>query len=168
GSLSVPATWPRIWGIWGTTVIRTCVRRSRMPLAAFGRRGRPRGFSRHSRLMRATGSRWAVSSSRSAALWGSWRVRARRSRRSSRPAPMSPTGPAGDQAQAQARAHRTIAKISWRILPLIVLIYFVAYIDRTNVGFAAIGMNRDLGFSVSTYAWGAGIFFVGYLLFEVP
>jgi MFS transporter, ACS family, tartrate transporter len=61
-----------------------------------------------------------------------------------------------------------MAKVSWRILPLVVLIYFLAYIDRTNVGFAAIGMNRDLGFSVSTYAWGAGIFFLGYLLFEVP
>jgi MFS transporter, ACS family, tartrate transporter len=42
---------------------------------------------------------------------------------------------------------RTVAKVSWRLLPLIVIIYFVAYMDRTNVGFAAISMNRDLGFS---------------------
>ena len=63
---------------------------------------------------------------------------------------------------------RTIAKISWRLLPLIVLIYFVAYIDRTNVGFAAIGMNKDLGFTAYMYGWGAGIFFLGYFLFEVP
>jgi ACS family tartrate transporter-like MFS transporter len=63
---------------------------------------------------------------------------------------------------------RTMAKISWRLLPLIVLIYFVAYIDRTNVGFAAIGMNRDLGFTPYMYGWGAGIFFLGYFLFEVP
>jgi len=63
---------------------------------------------------------------------------------------------------------RTIAKVSWRLLPLIVIIYFVAYMDRTNVGFAAISMNRDLGFSAYLYGWGAGIFFLGYFLFEVP
>jgi ACS family tartrate transporter-like MFS transporter len=63
---------------------------------------------------------------------------------------------------------RTIAKVSWRLLPLIVIIYFVAYMDRTNVGFAAISMNRDLGFSAYVYGWGAGIFFLGYFLFEVP
>jgi ACS family tartrate transporter-like MFS transporter len=63
---------------------------------------------------------------------------------------------------------RTIAKISWRLLPLIVVIYFVAYIDRTNVGFAAIRMNSDLGFTASVYGWGAGVFFIGYFLFEVP
>jgi MFS transporter, ACS family, tartrate transporter len=63
---------------------------------------------------------------------------------------------------------RTMAKISWRLLPLIVVIYFVAYIDRTNVGFAASGMNKDLGFTAYVYGWGAGIFFLGYFLFEVP
>ena len=61
-----------------------------------------------------------------------------------------------------------MAKVAWRLLPLIVLIYFIAYIDRTNVGFAAISMNRDLGFSAYLYGWGAGIFFIGYALFEVP
>jgi MFS transporter, ACS family, tartrate transporter len=63
---------------------------------------------------------------------------------------------------------RTMAKISWRLLPLIVVMYFVAYIDRTNVGFAASSMNRDLGFTAYVYGWGAGIFFLGYFLFEVP
>lgn len=63
---------------------------------------------------------------------------------------------------------RTIRKISWRLLPLIIAIYFIAYIDRTNVAFAAIGMNRDLGFSAYIYGWGAGMFFLGYFLFEVP
>jgi ACS family tartrate transporter-like MFS transporter len=63
---------------------------------------------------------------------------------------------------------RTIRRISWRILPLVIAIYFVAYIDRSNVGFAAIQMNRDLGFSAYLYGWGAGIFFLGYFLFEVP
>jgi ACS family tartrate transporter-like MFS transporter len=63
---------------------------------------------------------------------------------------------------------RTIAKISWRLLPLIVVIYFVAYMDRTNVSFAALSMNKDLGFTAYVYGWGAGIFFLGYFLFEVP
>jgi ACS family tartrate transporter-like MFS transporter len=63
---------------------------------------------------------------------------------------------------------RTMVKVAWRIVPLIVLIYFVAYIDRTNVGFAAISMNKDLGFSAYAYGWGAGIFFIGYFFFEVP
>jgi len=61
-----------------------------------------------------------------------------------------------------------MAKISWRLLPLIVVVYFVAYIDRTNVGFAASAMNKDLGFTPYVYGWGAGIFFLGYFLFEVP
>ena len=63
---------------------------------------------------------------------------------------------------------RTIAKVSWRLLPLIVVIYFVAYMDRTNVSFASLSMNKDLGFSAYIYGWGAGIFFLGYFLFEVP
>src|SRR5262249_21386187 len=63
---------------------------------------------------------------------------------------------------------QTMAKVSWRPLPVIISIYFVAYIDRTNVGFAAISMNKDLGFSAYLYGWGAGIFFLGYFLFEVP
>jgi ACS family tartrate transporter-like MFS transporter len=63
---------------------------------------------------------------------------------------------------------RTIRKISWRLLPLIVVIYFVAYIDRTNVSFAALTMNKDLGLSAYIFGWGAGIFFLGYFLFEVP
>jgi MFS transporter, ACS family, tartrate transporter len=63
---------------------------------------------------------------------------------------------------------RTIQKISWRLLPLIVIIYFVAYIDRTNVSFAALTMNKDLGISAYIFGWGAGIFFLGYFLFEVP
>jgi ACS family tartrate transporter-like MFS transporter len=63
---------------------------------------------------------------------------------------------------------KTIAKVSWRLLPLIVVSYFVALMDRSNVGFAALGMNRDLGFSAYVYGWGAGIFFLGYFLFEVP
>jgi MFS transporter, ACS family, tartrate transporter len=63
---------------------------------------------------------------------------------------------------------RTIRKVSWRLLPLIVVIYFVAYVDRTNVSFAALTMNKDLGLSAYVFGWGAGIFFLGYFLFEVP
>ncbi len=63
---------------------------------------------------------------------------------------------------------RTIARISWRLLPLIIVSYLVAYIDRTNVAFAALTMNKDLGISSYVYGWGAGIFFLGYALFEVP
>lgn len=63
---------------------------------------------------------------------------------------------------------RTILKISWRLLPLIVVSYLIAYIDRTNVAFAALTMNKDLGISAYLYGWGAGIFFLGYALFEVP
>src|SRR5260221_4271824 len=67
-----------------------------------------------------------------------------------------------------ALSKRTISKISWRLLPLIIVIYFVAYIDRTNVSFASFGMSKDLGLTSYIYGWGAGIFFLGYFLFEVP
>ncbi len=63
---------------------------------------------------------------------------------------------------------RTIAKVSWRLLPLAALAYCVAYIDRTNVSFAALTMNKDLGLTAYIYGWGAGIFFFSYFLFEIP
>jgi MFS transporter, ACS family, tartrate transporter len=63
---------------------------------------------------------------------------------------------------------RTIAKVSWRLLPLIVVLYCIAYVDRTNVSFAALTMNKDLGLTAYVYGFGAGIFFVGYFLFEIP
>lgn len=63
---------------------------------------------------------------------------------------------------------KTVLKISWRLLPLIVVSYLMAYIDRTNVAFAALTMNPDLGISAYMYGFGAGIFFLGYALFEVP
>src|SRR5579862_8064179 len=55
-----------------------------------------------------------------------------------------------------------------RLVPFLILCCFVAYLDRVNVGFAALTMNQDLGLSPLAYAWGAGIFFIGYFLFEVP
>jgi len=60
------------------------------------------------------------------------------------------------------------AKISWRLIPYMFLLYIVAYLDRVNVGFAAIDMQRDLGFSNTVYGAGAGIFFLGYGLCDLP
>jgi ACS family tartrate transporter-like MFS transporter len=68
----------------------------------------------------------------------------------------------------QAIEQRTIAKISWRLLPLVAVAYCVAYIDRSNISVAALTMNKDLGFSAYLYGWGAGIFFFGYFVFEIP
>ena len=55
-----------------------------------------------------------------------------------------------------------------RLIPFLFLLYIVAYLDRVNVGFAALQMNQALGFSATAYGLGAGIFFVGYFLFEIP
>ena len=63
---------------------------------------------------------------------------------------------------------RTIAKVSARLVPFLILCYFVAYLDRVNVGFAALTMNKDVGLSASAFGFGAGIFFLAYFLFEVP
>jgi ACS family tartrate transporter-like MFS transporter len=63
---------------------------------------------------------------------------------------------------------RTIAKVTSRLVPFLILCYFVAYLDRVNVGFAALTMNKDLGLSSSAFGFGAGIFFLAYFLFEVP
>jgi MFS transporter, ACS family, tartrate transporter len=62
----------------------------------------------------------------------------------------------------------TIRAISWRLIPFLGLAYFLAYLDRVNLGFAALTMNAELKFSPTTFSWGAGIFFIGYFLFEVP
>src|SRR6201982_2509836 len=69
---------------------------------------------------------------------------------------------------AQTIEHRTIARVSWRLLPLVALAYCIAYIDRSNISFAALTMNKDLGFSAYISGWRAGIFFFGYFLFEIP
>src|SRR5947207_14923757 len=61
-----------------------------------------------------------------------------------------------------------MARVRRRQIPFLFLLYIVAYLDRINVGFAALQMNQALGFSARTYSVGAGIFFVSYALFEVP
>ena len=63
---------------------------------------------------------------------------------------------------------RTIAKVSKRLVPFLIVCYFIAYLDRVNVSFAALTMNQDLGLSQTAFGFGAGIFFLAYFLFEVP
>lgn len=70
---------------------------------------------------------------------------------------------------ARADAERAvIKKVAWRFLPVLILGYLLNYMDRTNVGFAALTMNKELGLSASQFGFGAGIFFLAYSLFEVP
>ncbi|MGH6735480.1 MAG: MFS transporter [Methyloceanibacter sp.] len=70
----------------------------------------------------------------------------------------------------QDHRHRdaAVAKAARRLIPFLGLCYVVNFLDRVNVGFAALHMNEDLGFSPAVYGFGAGIFFVGYILFEIP
>jgi ACS family tartrate transporter-like MFS transporter len=63
---------------------------------------------------------------------------------------------------------RVIAKVGWRLAPLLMAGFLVAYLDRVNVGFAALTMNREMGFSPEFFGWAAGVFFIGYCLFEAP
>jgi len=63
---------------------------------------------------------------------------------------------------------RTQRKITLRLLPFVLLLYITAYIDRVNVGFAGLSMTKDLGFSNEVFGFGAGIFFFGYCLLEIP
>src|SRR5260370_1789271 len=63
---------------------------------------------------------------------------------------------------------RLFSKISWRILPFLMLCYVIAFLDRINIGYAQLQMKQTLTFSDATYGFGAGIFFIGYFLFEVP
>jgi len=76
--------------------------------------------------------------------------------------PQSARGIAADVERA------TLAKVTRRLLPFLFLLYIVCFLDRVNVGFAALQMNQDLGFSPAVYGFGAGVFFLGYVLFEVP
>src|SRR3954470_14757700 len=67
-----------------------------------------------------------------------------------------------------ARGRAVLRKATWRLIPFLFLLYVVAYLDRVNVGFAALQMNDALGFNAAVYGFGAGIFFLGYFLFEIP
>src|SRR3954466_3962713 len=77
--------------------------------------------------------------------------------------PTTTAGPAADEL-----ATRTRRRTFLRIAPYLTLLYIVAYLDRVNVGYAALEMKTALGFSDQVLGFGAGIFFLGYFLFEVP
>src|SRR5205085_4203615 len=68
-------------------------------------------------------------------------------------------------ADVEQRARRHIAR---RILPFLLLLYIVAFMDRVNVAYATLEMSHDLGFSDRVFGFGAGIFFIGYVLLEIP
>jgi MFS transporter, ACS family, tartrate transporter len=63
---------------------------------------------------------------------------------------------------------RTMDKVSWRLVPFLMLCYFIAYLDRVNVGFAGATMSRDLDLTAAAFGGAAGIFFIAYFFFEVP
>jgi len=63
---------------------------------------------------------------------------------------------------------RTIAKVAKRLVPFLIVCYFIAYLDRVYVGFAALTMNQGLGLSQTPLGFGAGISFIAYFIFEVP
>jgi MFS transporter, ACS family, tartrate transporter len=73
------------------------------------------------------------------------------------------TKPASKLLEQQA-----IHKITWRLIPFLILLYFVAFLDRINIGFAALTMNKDVGLTSQMFGLGAGVFFLGYFAFEVP
>lgn len=76
---------------------------------------------------------------------------------------------AGTEAySAQPNSRVVISKVLYRLIPFVILLFFTNNLDRMNVAFAALTMNKDLGFSSVVFGMGAGVFFVGYFLFEVP
>lgn len=78
------------------------------------------------------------------------------------------TAAISDGQDVAAYERRLYGKIAWHILPLVALGYIVNFLDRTNVSFAALTMNKDVGLSASEFGFGAGILFFSYCLFEVP
>ena len=63
---------------------------------------------------------------------------------------------------------KVLKKTAWRLVPLLTLAYIINYLDRTNIGFAALTMNKDLGFTATEFGFGAGILFLSYTVFEIP
>src|SRR6202041_1114226 len=63
---------------------------------------------------------------------------------------------------------RTMSKVAWRLVPFLMLCYFIAYLDRVNIGFAGAAMSKDLGLTAAAFGGAAGIFFIAYFFFEVP
>ena len=63
---------------------------------------------------------------------------------------------------------RVVRKVTRRIIPFVFILYIVNYVDRANIGYAALQMNRELALTAEAFGLGAGVFFIGYFLFEVP
>jgi D-galactonate transporter len=82
--------------------------------------------------------------------------------------PANPLHHPGAGAPPSTFEEATYRKVAWRLTPLLLLCYVVAYLDRVNVGFAKLQMTTDLNLSDAVYGFGAGIFFLGYFLFEIP
>ncbi len=80
---------------------------------------------------------------------------------------MSSTSTSADHVLS-SQEDATYLKVTWRLIPLLLICYIVAYLDRVNVGFAKLQMAGELGFSDAVYGLGAGMFFIGYFFFEVP
>src|ERR1044072_4074772 len=78
------------------------------------------------------------------------------------------TDPALHNREGAVDADRIMAKVMRRIVPFVLICYIISYIDRVNVGFGALTMNRDLGLSAAQFGFGAGVFFFGYFAFEIP
>ena len=81
--------------------------------------------------------------------------------------PANPTDPAS-RPLPSTELDATYRRIAYRLVPFLVVLFILAWIDRVNVGFAKLSMLQDLQFSEAVYGLGAGIFFIGYFLFEVP
>src|SRR5213083_991806 len=62
----------------------------------------------------------------------------------------------------------TMRKVFWRIIPYTFFLYVISYLDRANIGYAALQMNRELALTSEAFGFASGIFFIGYFLFEVP
>ncbi|MBR8657168.1 MFS transporter [Achromobacter sp. Marseille-Q0513] len=82
--------------------------------------------------------------------------------------PVAASPVAGGASPAAERDNALYRKVAWRLLPFLMVCYIAAFLDRVNVGFAKLQMLDDLKFSEAVYGLGAGIFFIGYFLFEVP
>jgi ACS family tartrate transporter-like MFS transporter len=81
---------------------------------------------------------------------------------------MSQAGAEALPKELSAAEKAVFTRIAWRIMPLLILAYIINYVDRTNVGVAALTMNKELGLSATEFGFGAGILFAGYCVFEIP
>jgi MFS transporter, ACS family, tartrate transporter len=88
------------------------------------------------------------------------------------PAAIQPDGEANvDAASAIGTAEveaSTVRKVTWRIIPFCFILYIISYLDRANIGYAALQMNKELALTSEAFGFASGIFFIGYFLFEVP